>query len=208
MVFVAHLTLDSSQQSPSAPSFPPHPCVERDDTGHSPPCPILAQTAAVDLLDRDTNPVTFLLPSDKQNEGVVEGPYDEESPDPVSSRLLGDKHNQGAVERPHDEEFPDKAAPLHEDDRLSDLAGDGREAMAEKSGEVEENQLAGDDPREAKRVQPPERGIPLVVVEEHHDVIPYWYAGVDLGLLPRHGNVLVSGSSSRCLLSPDVNPSG
>lgn len=34
-------------------------------------------------------------------------------------------------------------------------------------------------------------GIPLVVVEEHHDVIPHWFAAVDLGMLPRRGNTLV-----------------
>ena len=176
IVFVAHQIQHSSHHSPRPETPSRSSCVENGDgtVPHSHPCvPTLALKAPrADRLEEvgDADPVTYRLGRDKLAEGVAEDRKDEQ--------------------------VPDLAGPLDEDDLKSLVAEGSRETTGgREEAAAEEAQTVGDDPREARRVRKLERGIPLVVVEEHHDVIPHWYAGVDLGLLPRHGNVLVGGSS-------------
>lgn len=176
IVFVAHQIQHSSHHSPRPETPSRSSCVDNGDgtVPHSHPCvPTLALKAPrADRLEEvgDADPVTYRLGRDKLAEGVAEDRKDEQ--------------------------VPDLAGPLDEDDLKSLVAEGRREATGgREEAAAEEAQSVGDDPREARRVRKLERGIPLVVVEEHHDVIPHWYAGVDLGLLPRHGNVLVGGSS-------------
>lgn len=40
------------------------------------------------------------------------------------------------------------------------------------------------------------RSVPVFVVEEHHEVIPYWFSSADKGIVRQQGNTLVSDWST------------
>ncbi|KAL8565008.1 hypothetical protein ACOMHN_003384 [Nucella lapillus] len=78
------------------------------------------------------------------------------------------------------------------------LLAESSESWAEIDGEME-----GEAERKGER----ERLVPVVVVEEHHEVIPYWFGAVDQGLMPPQGNVLLHIDAHADVTVPRVNAS-
>ncbi|XP_076457837.1 uncharacterized protein LOC143291679 [Babylonia areolata] len=75
---------------------------------------------------------------------------------------------------------------------------------ANRGGEEEEEEEDKEAGRRRRRGKAP---VPLVVVEEHHDVIPYWFQAVEQGLLPSQGNVLLHVDGHADATVPAVNAS-